>query len=873
MTNLSKQVYVYSLGTYSFHDDEENKIFKKSVNLKGYKKRLNRNKENLKKDLADQKINKKQLKLETKKINDEIKEVNETIDSLKDDLASAFKNHEGIRHLRTSELTNNNVIGLFDSVLTRTLEMKEKKLSDKIFVIKSYHSQVLEGLIKEGFMYGNQKYIYFASSAGQIRQEKGIWIREDLWKEHQDSLTCGLDIEDINNSPKNGCNINKFLSYKALINSSSEEWKGFDINRCIVVDDLELSINDEVDYINRDTFKITRKKMDVPVTVTDGVGMMLPSVSKKNFMVRLPWLKGLLAVYDFTAHGNKITDVDGKEWDVIEDNIQIIFTTSQWKMKSYYKSWSDYKKKFEDHNCQAAKLNEEEDEYNDGKLTYQTLQVLTDVTDEELADIASSTIEDIEQLGSNQEVMLKVLGATEVNERKDSLQKSLLMYPELLNDAHSKETIKTKKKSLMNDARIGKLNVNGSFHFIIPDLYSFSEYLFNGEAKSLLNKNEVYHRKHEAGTCAILRSPHLSREWGIKENVICEKISDRFPTDAIYISNESLLSKLIQCDFDGDKVLTLSIHKDKTLIEVAKRNMENDKICPLYYEMEKAEAQIISQQSIYDSLILAFEARIGEISNNITKCWSTDKPDLEVIKWMCMINNYEIDFAKTLFRLDTEKIESRMKPFVHAKLPYFFKYDKRKIKKNKKGRVIKQTKVDEKNNSTVNRLENIIPSKNIYFRKVAGGTFDYKMLMSAKKIEIDEEYEKIVEAYKDLDQNKKDLIKVDESSKRKSKLYVYQLIREKLLEINNDEKYITDVLIEHLFSNDSKFKTTLWESFGHVIEKNLELNLKEAKHCEDCDSKIRITKKRQVRCSDCQSKRDKENARLRMKKMRLKVSA
>ena len=47
-----------------------------------------------------------------------------------------------------------------------------------------------------------------------------------------------------------------------------------------------------------------------------------------------------------------------------------------------------------------------------------------------------------------------------------------------------------------------------------------------------------------------------------------------------------------------------------------------------------------------------------------------------------MENNFEIDFAKTLFRLDRPPhIDDKVKEFVNKKLPYFFKYDKRKNKK------------------------------------------------------------------------------------------------------------------------------------------------------------------------------------------------
>lgn len=61
-------------------------------------------------------------------------------------------------------------------------------------------------------------------------------------------------------------------------------------------------------------------------------------------MVRLPWVKGLLASFDFKKfireanarepeinHG-LVKDIYGREWDVLQDDIRCIFTKSQFKM-------------------------------------------------------------------------------------------------------------------------------------------------------------------------------------------------------------------------------------------------------------------------------------------------------------------------------------------------------------------------------------------------------------------------------------------------------------------------------------------------------------------------------------------------------------
>ncbi|WP_371017403.1 hypothetical protein [Pseudalkalibacillus sp. JSM 102089] len=857
MGNLDNQIYCYSVGTSAFHTDEEDRVFKELVNRKGYIKRLRRDKDNDNKD--------------------EIKKVREKVKELEVELRSLVDRHEGVRTVRKEELKPYSVVGIFESVLTRTFGIESGKDMDKvtkdIVIVQSYHLSVFRDLIEYGFVDENgEQYQYLSSSAGQTRQKKGVWVKKVLWDKHKDSLTCGLSVEDINQ--KGSINITKYLAYSALITGASDEWLDFNIDECIVVDDMDVIVNGEVDYIDNNTYEITRKRMDIDITATDGVGMMLPSVSEKNFMVRLPFLKGLLAVMSFDEIARecgkcKVTDVWGKEWDVIEDGIKIIFTKSQLKLWKFFDSWDHYKDNFKKFNCQAAKLNEEEDTFNQGKLTYQFLQTLTDVKDDELESIVKSTNYTIDNIGSRQDVMLRVLGATESNEQKRSYQKCLMKYPELLNDAHSKSTIKAKKKAMVNDAKMGKLNVNGSYTFVIPDLYSFSTYLFTGEAKPLLNDGEVHCKLNKSGRTGILRSPHLYREWGLAQNKIDDKRSKYFTTDALYVANESLLSKLIQNDWDGDKALVV---QDKVLLDVAERNMKNDDIVPLYYEMAKAEAQEINSKNIFNSLVLAMGGKIGLYSNSITKIFAQPNPDLRVVAWLCMENNFEIDYAKTLFRpTRPTEIDEIIKQYTKGDLPAFFQFDSRKIKK-KDNRIVKEPRVAAKTDSTVNRLEDLISNKRIHFREIAGGKFDYKLLMNNPKTKIDD---KVIEKYEELNEEKRKLIDKNkeefDKNKKDNKLYVYVLIRNELLKINPDPMYVADVLIQYLFGvKDSSFKSTLWESFGEEIEVNLDKNLDEALECEDCDSKFRKVKRGQVRCESCYEIELKRIDRERKRKAREK---
>ena len=65
----------------------------------------------------------------------------------------------------------------------------------------------------------------------------------------------------------------------------------------------------------------------------------------------------------------KITDLWGKEYDVIEDDIRVIFTKSQFKLWNYYKNideigmtgWEVYKACFKAYGCTLNKCLEDED--------------------------------------------------------------------------------------------------------------------------------------------------------------------------------------------------------------------------------------------------------------------------------------------------------------------------------------------------------------------------------------------------------------------------------------------------------------------------------------------------------------------------------
>lgn len=853
---LNKQIHIYSVDTSAFYNVKEKKLHKRMNKFYIYrnylKKLLN------KKTLADYEIEDYHIRL-TK--------INQKIKLYKDSLCELFKEENSIRILDNNYLKPYNVVSVFDSTLTRTMNIPIDSLNEDLMIVQTYFFDVIEDIILDGFLYNNEKYICLTASAGQIRTKKTVFIKEGILQKIQMSLMCGLTIKDIN--AKGGVNINKFLAYLALCSSATDAWNKFDIDKCIVVDDFETMVEGVVDFIDDETYEIVRKKMFVPINHTDGAGMVLPKLSDKNLMIRLPWVKGLLGVFEFDKIleelkcSTKVKDIYGKTWDIIKDDIQIIFTKSQFKMYKYYSSWDDYKNKFKIHNCMAGICNVEEDVFSDAKINYQMLQTLVDITDEALENIAKKTKNDIYRIGNDRKTMLKVLGVTKSNINKNYYQQALEIYPQLLCDTYSKQILKQTKKSMVKQARAGKLEINGKYTFILPDLYAFCENLFlnKKEPNGLLKNGEVFCKLYnKKDKLACLRSPHLFREWAIKQNIIDDIKSKWFITNAVYTSCHDLISKTLQFDVDGDKSLVCA---DETLISVAEEHMKD--IVPLYYNMKKAEAQIITNRAIFEGLKSAYTGgNIGIYSNDISKLWNSEeiKSDkykiLKIIKLLCMENNFTIDYAKTLYKPERPvHIKKLITSYTKYKTPHFFVYAKDKEK----------DKVEFINESPVNRLEKIIKNSRINFETKDIGEFNYKMLMNDKEIAKDE---KIIKKYTELDLKNRFIDIEPKEDETSDTIYIYKNIRNKILEVNDNINYVVDVLVEYLYGQkQSSYKTTLWSSFGDIIIKNLKNNITTGQiYCESCGDLIEQTNNKIKNCKYCAIEINKIKTRERMSKIR-----
>lgn len=786
-----------------------------------------------------------------------------------------------IRTIKEDSLNDTNIISVFDSALSRTIGIKQDELTDALITVQVYYFDVFKDISFYGFTYKGEKYKYFTSSAGQIRKKKAVFIKKSVWNEIEKTVMCGLTIDKINS--KGGNNVNKHLAYMALTNSATDEWKEFDIDKSIVIDDFETNVYGTFDFVDETDYSITRKTDYVPIPHTDGAGMILPSVSTKNFMFRAPWIKGLLGVFNFRKfievnnYFPIITDIYGQEHDVIKEDIQIIFTKSQFKMYKYYDSWDEYKEYFKEYRCSAGKCNVEEDRIKNAKINYQMLQTLTNTTDDEIDLLTQKSAERISNVCSSKDTMMDILGITPYNTNMTAFQKSVKMYPALLNDSYAKDVIREVKNSLLKKYRSGKLEVNGKYTFLLPDFYAACEYWFGhiDTPTGLLGDKEVFcwlFKQNEKLDC--LRSPHLYKEHAIRFNVANKVYGDRtkyirewFITDGIYASTHDLISKVLMYDVDGDKSLVVA---DKDFVRIAERNMNG--IVPLYYNMRKAEPTQLNNKNIYAGLNAAFTGgNIGIYSNNISKIWNdevfisgTDAEKSEAIdcvKRLCCQNNFVIDYAKTLYKPEfPHEINEQIAKYTNCKLPAFFEYAKDKEK----------SQVKKRNESFVNKIYERIPNKPINTRGLRLDSINYKYMMSNPQIicskEVSDLYDELNKQYRYMINMKDEYID--------NLRYIACKIRDEFAQFGYSEETITDMLVEYLYGKGKRYKQLLWFCYGQYIVNSLERNIEVKKtkfiQCIDCGEWIEVDIKdnKTYRCEKCQSDYRKKYQRELMRKRR-----
>ena len=209
-----------------------------------------------------------------------------------------------------------------------------------------------------------------------------------------------------------------------------------------------------------------------------------------------------------------------------------------------------------------------------------------------------------------------------------------------------------------------------------------------------------------------------------------------------------------------------------------------------------------------------------------------------MVALLCFYNNTVIDYAKTLYKPDLpDTVQKEIDDAIRYKVPHFFIYAKGKTK----------DKVEEKNDSTVNRLEAIVPNPRFKFKTREREKFNYKMLMRDSTVVASNE---IIEAYDLIYKKHKHVFSSNAFADTDEFLKVESI--KTLCVVTGDLTLSCDMLIQHLFSKSgSKRQNIFWLCFGDIVKENLESNLGKEIQCDKCGVRFFTDEPRRRLCKKC----------------------
>lgn len=858
-TYLQEQIRLVSLSSYDLFTDEEYDLYMQIIALKGQLDKYDEegvDKEQRQATIEEKNKIKKQLESLILKHADTPRTLRlKSVIYYPKDADYSFP--EGITY---KNLKSGKKIAEFCCELSRAMGLKHLEHTLDLIVVKWKNIEILRQLVMNGIYVPiltedgieQRHYRFYSASAGQLRRDKIVMISDKVWDTVHKRLECGMDWNLINE--RGSLNPNKYMAYLALSASATEEWTDFDIDRAIVINEFEAPVTDRMMYIKPDySYEIGVRT--VLIDHTDGCGMMLPEVSKSNFMVRGDWIKGLLGSFDFIkwCKVNNVEPVIEDAWhvkhDLVKERINVIFTTSQFKLYKLYKSWEEYKKFYKENDCKFCKTNYEEDYIKNTTINYQMIQTLSDFTDEEIKQFTHKEHERIKNLTRDVDTMLKTLNADEDSE--DPYKAAIAYYPELLREVYSRDSLKDIRRRMLLDAKSGKIRCDNKRLFVLPDFYAACEFWFKGinEPKGILAKDEIackIFRRHEKAD--VLRSPHLYLEHSIQRITHNQNVYDWFYTNAVYTSCKSMISRILQFDVDGDQ---LNVIVDPLFVEIAERNVKEFDIVPLFYDAEKAHAEPISNESLFNGLKRAHEySNIGEISNMLTRLWNKENPDKVSAALLTYLNNLRIDGAKTgvvheysAYPQVARKI-GKATGGKNGRMPYFFQFSKNGRKDTPKNR---KKKYADSNNSTMNRICKAFDDiGNINLNYAGVPPFNWQMLLasscSGSRPEIPELFcemdnsntASVIEAKDNAYSNERKLISGNDLVAED----IAYRITEKFGSLEEAYPYVAKYLFAGEGIDKAAHKQMFWKVFGEIALDNLKTNLVDCDTCTDCGIKV-----------------------------------
>ena len=767
----------------------------------------------------------------------------------------------------------------------------KSNLTDKVLAVEiSKKKDYARATSPKGIYVNGFNFQWFVGTTGGLKNETILFVRSDLLGELDKRCECGRK-KDYKLVPA------KYEAYKSLTCSASLEI--VEPRDVLVVSDCFVDFYDSViniDDTNNDEPEVTiLENILLKNNGSDGLNLCTPEymqrVAEKLKLDYIPaggclrnaWLKGMLYVFDILdfaekiAHTYEVKDIWGHIHDI--RNVDMIITESSLKIWDNYDSWEDYHSNYIKNGYRFAMTKVTPKVLDDVReINYQYLQSY-ELTDEDIKELAKPTVDWLKQsLTGDYEQTLKFLGISEKTKSNDYAQ-ALYLNPEMMKDPYVIDRINKMIKKKINNAKIGKLLVNGNYQLVSGDPYALMQHVFGLEVTGLLEAKEVYSKywndKEDAEELVCFRSPMTSHNNIRKMKRINNDTVNYWyrHMDTIFIINnkDTFCMAMNGCDFDGDAIYSTN---NKVLL---RKYVE---LLAIQCVQRKAQKQIVTRSMIKKSNYKGLGNGVGKITNDVSSMidilFGLQKGTIEYEtlykRILCgqLFQQNELDKLKGIIAKDMPKnwymknhCQTELDLAIVAdKKPYYFMYNYPVIKRDYDN-YIKHTRekclmiygctVEELKNkenltkeeeeflywynvqmpvncspSTMNRLCWYIESEfNGYVTQLKNQNFDYSFLKSDKVIRYPkakkEEIEKLEKEYVRRIKNfkiiaKENNLSAEEANKKTEVLQ--QEFRDEAIKICSNKWQLMNIVLDLCYGKN-KNKYFCWAVIGDLIIEKL----------------------------------------------------
>lgn len=470
----------------------------------------------------------------------------------------------------------------------------------------------------------------FVGTTGGLKDNTLLFVNEEILPELNRRCECGRD-KSVKLVPA------KYEAYKALTCSASQEILSPEgilvVPDCIThFVDTVLTLDNTDPKLDSPTVNL-EENIELENNVSDGYNLctidFMKKVAKKlrlNYVpsgvcLRNAWLKGMLypfPIVEFVEKYNNgsymVKDIWGHEHDI--RNIEMILTESSLKLWNCYSSIDDYVKNYKECGYEFAvtkispHILEDEREVN-----YQYLQSY-EFTDEDIEQLCAPTVKRLkDSLCGDYEQTIKFLGISK-DKSEFGWQKALATSEYMMNDPYIIDTVHRMIKKRIDEAKIGKLIVEGNYQIASGDAFALMQTVCGLEPTGLLKADECYSQywaDKGVDEVVIFRSPMTSHN-NIRKCKVVDNEELRYwyqYMDTIMVINgfDTFCMAENGCDFDSDILFS-------TCNEILlKRHRKLPAINCLQSTSEKLE---ITEGAILKTNLNGMSNGVGKITNRIS---------------------------------------------------------------------------------------------------------------------------------------------------------------------------------------------------------------------------------------------------------------